>query len=115
WVQVAIVALLALPGVSRWERRRPFAVALVVLLVLLAVRFAGIDADSDWTARYTPWAVAWFIAAGWAAARARTVVHRVLVSAAVVAGASGFFEDPLRETVIVAGVLLLVWVRSVRV
>lgn len=115
WVQVALVAFLALPGVRRWEQRRPFGVAFVVLLALLAVRFTGIDADADWTARYTPWAVAWLVAAGWAAARARTTLHRVLVSAAVVLGVSGFFADPERETIIVAGILLLVWVRSVRV
>lgn len=115
WVQVAIVALLAVPRVRRWEQRSPFAVAFVVLLALLAVRFAGVDAGADWTARYTPWAVAWFVAAGWAAARARTPLHRVAVSVAVLAGTSGFFDDPEREAVIVAGILLLVWVRTVRV
>ncbi|MDP3968405.1 MAG: non-ribosomal peptide synthetase [Nocardioides sp.] len=115
WVQVAIVALLALPRMRRWEQRSPFGVAFVALLALLAVRFAGVDAEADWTARYTPWAVAWLIAAGWTAARACTVLQRLAVSAAVLAGVHGFFGDPEREAMIVAGVLLLVWVRSVRV
>jgi hypothetical protein len=33
----------------------------------------------------------------------------------VVASVPGFFDDPVREAVVVAGILLLVWLRAVRV
>jgi hypothetical protein len=59
----------------------------------------------------------WLFALGWAAVKAPTWRHRLLVSALVAATVPGFFTGPaaLREATIVAGLLLLVWLPSVRV
>ncbi len=59
--------------------------------------------------------VFWLFALGWASVKASGPGHRVLVSAIVVATVPGFFGDPARETAVVAGVLLLVWLGAVRV
>jgi hypothetical protein len=59
--------------------------------------------------------VFWLFALGWATVKATSTRHRLLVSALTVATVPGFFGDPVREGVVVAGVLALVWVGSVRV
>ena len=62
-----------------------------------------------------PLPVFWLFALGWAVARAGTVPQRVLVSALAVLTVPGFFDHPLREATIVAGLLLITWVRALPV
>jgi hypothetical protein len=59
--------------------------------------------------------VFWFFALGWAAAKATTMWHRICVTAAIVATVPGFFfGDTRREIIVIGGLCLLVWLRSVR-
>ena len=65
--------------------------------------------------RYTIGTVAWFVLLGWAASRANTRARRWTVIGLAAAGTIGFFGDPVREAVVVAGIALLVLAPSVRV
>ena len=85
---VAALALLAVPVVDRAERRAPFGFALARLAATLAVRFAFVGVESSHAERYTPWAVVWFFALGWAVARATTVRRRLLVTTLAAARSS---------------------------
>lgn len=117
FVEALVVALvvagvaLAVPAVRRLERRRPFGFAAGVLVATLALRVVAV---SDASVR-RPQEVVWCFALGWAAHRAGSTWQKVVVSAVAVAAVPGFFGQPLREAVVVAGLLLLVWVRTLPV
>ncbi|MEI5584955.1 MULTISPECIES: AMP-binding protein [unclassified Agromyces] len=116
WAVLAIAAIVAVPGLDALERRRPYAFAAVVLVVALAIRSAA----SGGTAATSPLhyelpGVAWLIALGWLVARSTSVRRRLVASAVVLATVPGFFGDPLREAVVVAGLGLLVWATSLPV
>ena len=115
WTLVGALALLAVPVVDRAERRAPFGFALVVLGTTLAVRFALVGIESTHAERYTPWAVVWFFALGWAVARATTVPRRLLMTAVAATSVAGFFGQPGREVLVIGAVALLGWVATVRV
>ncbi|MFC7547980.1 AMP-binding protein [Plantactinospora sp. GCM10030261] len=112
-VHILVVAavLLAVPAVDRAERRWPFGVPMAVLGLALAVRFDLFDLrtghDLPATVRF-----GWLFAIGWAAARAGTRWRRLLVTVAILGTVPGMFDDVRRESVIVAGLVLLVWVPS---
>ena len=115
WTLVGLGALLAVPAVDRLERRHPFwlpyGLALAALLTRYdVVRLFGGDVI------HRAHVLLWLFALGWAAARAPSWRHRLLVSLTVLATVPGFFEGQLaREAVVVVGLLLLTWVRQVRV
>ena len=114
WVSLATVALLAVPALDRLERRAPYRFALGLTLAALAFRFAWVGLEAGPTNRYTIGTVAWFVLLGWAASRADTGVRRWTVVGLAAVGTIGFFGDPLREAVVVAGLALLVLAPSVR-
>lgn len=116
WTLVGVAALLAIPAVDRFERRHPFGLACTLLAVALVARvlvIGGIEAVH--VERYAVLGVAAFIMLGWLIARADTVARRVIASCAVLVVAPGFFGDPVREAIIVAGCLLLCWMPVLRV
>jgi len=106
---VAMVVLMAVPWADRLERRFPFAFAAALVLLGLVWRFQPQDLDLLHTKP-----TLWLFALGWAAARATTTRGRLLVTAVAVGTVPGFFDQPARDGVILAGILLLVWVPSVR-
>ena len=111
---LALVAVMALPVVDRVERRWPFWLPMALAGLGLLTRYEVVEVmGGDVIHRAN--VVFWLFALGWATAKASSTWHRVLVSAVLVATVPGFFEDPAREALVVAGLLLLVWVRSVRV
>ena len=114
WTMLGLALLLAIRPVDRLERRHPWAFALALLAATLGVRYALVGIDAHGVERYAVATVLWCLVLGWAVARADTVRKRLLVSAVAVAATVGFFGDPLREGVIIAGVLLLVWAPSLR-
>ncbi|MDQ0895342.1 AMP-binding protein [Agromyces ramosus] len=116
WSIVGVAVLLLVPVFDRLERRRGFAVALALVAATLTLRYVvagGIVASSP--TRYAIPGVLWLIAIGWLIARATTTTQRLLATAIVLATVPGFFDDPAREALIVVGLVLLTWVRSLPV
>ncbi len=110
YLLLAALALTAVPRVAALERRAPYAFAVGLLVLALVPRFwarlSGYDGDVIHSSAF----VGWLFVAGWAAACAPSARARLMVTALVVAGTLGFTEDLVREAIISAGVLLLVWV-----
>ena len=67
------------------------------------------------TVIHRPEVVWWLVALGWAASRATTTTHRLVVSVALVLTLPGFFEDTQRSLVVLVGALALVWLRRTTV
>ncbi len=116
WSFVGIAVLFAVPGIDAVERRHPYAFALAVLGAALTWRYVvsgGITPDSPM--RYALPAVAWLIALGWLVARSTTLPRRVAATAIVLATVPGFFGEPVRESIVVVGLVLLIWVTGLPV
>ncbi|MDF3341615.1 AMP-binding protein [Mycolicibacterium septicum] len=113
WILVALTAVCALPSADRWERRRPFAFAAAFLALGLVLRYdlAGFGLGRD--AWFTVLAF-WFFAAGWAAAKATATWQRVIVTLVLVVGLHGYFNNSGRETLVLAGFALLIWLPALR-
>ncbi|RHW28195.1 AMP-dependent synthetase [Nocardioides immobilis] len=112
-MMIGAAALMAIRPVAAWERRSPYWFAIVVLAASLIPRFWATATGYDGDLIHSSTFVAWLFVGGWAAARARHHGHRLLLSALLVAGVQGFCGDPVRETVIAAGLLALIWVPTV--
>ncbi|MGE2835696.1 AMP-binding protein [Mycobacterium sp. SMC-4] len=110
WTLVALAVLFWLPALDRAERRYPFAVAAVFLAVGMLLRY-GPGADHD--AKFTMLTF-WFFALGWAAAKARTVLQRIAVTAVLVVGLIGYFDDLDRGALVLVGLMLLIWLPALR-
>lgn len=108
-ILVVAGALVCVPAVRRLERRRPFELPAALTLAALA---ATLPFDGD-RIIHRPQTIAWVFALGWTAQRAVTTQQRVAVSLLALAGAQLFFADPERKGVVVVGLLVLLWVRSV--
>jgi len=108
-----LAVLLCIPAIDRLERARPFAVPLGLALAGLVFRFGIIDVGSHHV-NGRPAMVLWLFALGWAMARADRRWQRWLLTAYIAGVVPGFFGDPLRELTVAAGLLTLLWVRSVR-
>ncbi|MEW2385428.1 non-ribosomal peptide synthetase [Micromonospora sp. NPDC047707] len=108
YLLVGLAALLGLRRVDRWERRHPFAFPLGLTALALLGRYDvfGLDARHDLPSALV---AGWLFTLGWAAARADGVRQRLLVTAAVAVTVPGFFGQPWREALIVAGFALLTW------
>lgn len=105
--------LTALPWVRHVESRHPFALASALTALTLVPRYWVVDSGYDGDVIHSTLFVAWLFTGGWAAEVARGTAQRVLVSALLLLGAVGFTGTPQRDLVIVAGLLLLVWARTV--
>ncbi|KGN40746.1 AMP-dependent synthetase [Knoellia aerolata DSM 18566] len=109
-----VAVLLSVPALDRLERARPFAVPVGLALLGLVFRFGLVDVGSHHV-NGRPAAVLWLFALGWAMARADARWQRWLLTAYVAVVVPGIFGDPTRELTIAVGLLVLLWVRSVRV
>lgn len=114
WILVVVGALLAIRPIDRLERRSPFVFALAIFAAALAVRFIVVGLHAGGVERYAAPFVVWLFALGWVVARASTLRDRLIASVLTVVSVLGFFGDPLREGVIVVGVLALLWVPAIR-
>ena len=114
WCYLGLAALVAVPWVDRWSRRRRSRSR----SSLLAVAWSS---ATRWSAsrrarreRYQAVVVLWCVALGWAAATRR---HRRRAGwswpCAAVVSVVGFFGDPQREAIVVVGILLLLVDRAV--
>lgn len=113
WILVALTAVCALPATDRWERRRPFAVAAAFLAFGLVLRYDLPGFGLGREAWFTVFAF-WFFAAGWAAAKATATWQRFIVTAVLMVGVHGYFGNTGRETLVMAGFALLIWLPAVR-
>ena len=114
WTTAAALALLAVPAVDRVERRAPYGFAMALLLVALAWRYWWVGLEAGPTNRYTIGLAAFFVLLGWTASRADTPARRWTVVGLTAAATYGFFGDPWREGLIVAGVAALVLLPALR-
>ncbi|MEV6811363.1 AMP-binding protein [Micromonospora sp. NPDC051296] len=112
YLLVGLAALVALRRVDRLERRHPFALPMGLTVLGLLGRYDvfGLDARYDLPAALV---AGWLFTLGWAAARADGFGQRLLVTAAAAVTVPGFFGQPSREALIVAGFALLVWLPTV--
>ena len=110
---LGVTAVLAVPAVHRAERRAPFGVAMAFVGLGLLTRYSVLPTGG--TDRLsTAHVVWWLFALGWATAKASTRGRRLVVSAAAVATVPGFFPQAPRTALVVAGILALGWVPTVR-
>ena len=112
WTLVALAAVFLIPAVDRVERRYPFAFAAVLLAVGMALRYDILQLNLGRDAWFTMLAF-WFFAAGWAAAKASTTWQRVLVTVVLTVGLYGYFDSTLREAMVLAGLVLLIWLPAI--
>jgi acyl-CoA synthetase (AMP-forming)/AMP-acid ligase II len=110
---VLLAVLLAVPRVDAWERARPFAFPMALVGVAMLTRYDVVNVPGD--AEHRAHVVFWIVALGWAAARARTTRHRLLVSLVAVVTMVGAFHQWERDAYVAVGLLALVWLPSVRV
>ncbi|MCQ4119517.1 AMP-binding protein [Rhodococcus tibetensis] len=114
YILLVVAALLCIPVVDRTERTYPFLFPMGLVAVGLLTRYGLIDIDDSRNRILTASVVFWFFALGWAAAKATTVWHRMCVTVAIVATVPGFFfGETRREIIVIGGLCLLVWLRSV--
>ena len=113
WTLVALALVFWLPFMDRLERRLPFTIAVVFLVIGLALRYDILGMNLGRDAWFTVLAF-WFFALGWAASKVTTTVQRVAVSVALVVALHGYFDTTLREVTVMAGLLLLIWVPTIR-
>ncbi|HSE72110.1 MAG TPA: AMP-binding protein [Nocardioidaceae bacterium] len=111
---LGLTLLMAVPAVDRAERRWSFWLPMTLAGLGLLTRYELVTVVGG-DVIHRAHVVFWLFALGWAAVKATTHWHRGLVSLVLVATVPGFFADPAREAVVVAGLLLLVWVRSLPV
>ncbi|WP_078843844.1 AMP-binding protein [Streptomyces albus] len=115
YILVFLAAVLAVPALDRAERRFPFGFPLALAALALVTRYnvPGFDLRAP---HLTAVVVFWLFALGWAAARADTAWRRLLLTAVVLATVPGLFPEgdgqTLRTVVAMAGLTLLIWVRS---
>ncbi len=112
WILVLLAVVLSVPKVRGWYREHPFVVATSVAVVSAFARLDVFDLTSP-PGRGTAPAVLWLVAVGWAAGVATSRRQRLLLSAVAVVTLPGFMDNPLREATIGAGLLALIWVRTV--
>ncbi|WP_341273524.1 AMP-binding protein [Microterricola gilva] len=114
WAMLGLACLFAVRPIDRLERRHPWAFAVALLVLTLAVRLALTGIEAQRVDRYTALLVFWCLVLGWVVARATSTGKRIAVSVMVVVATVGFFGEPLREAVIVVGLLVLIWAPQLR-
>ncbi|HET9859158.1 MAG TPA: hypothetical protein VFQ19_05210, partial [Nocardioidaceae bacterium] len=111
---LALTVVMALPLVDRIERRWSFWLPVSLAMLGLLTRYEVVElVGGDVIHRAN--VVFWLFALGWATVKATASWQRLLVSALVLATVPGFFEDLQREALVIGGLVLLVWVRALRV
>lgn len=113
WTLILLTLVFWLPMMDRLERRLPFTVAVVFLVIGLALRYDILGLDLGRDAWFTMLAF-WFFAIGWAASKATTTLQRVAVSVVLIVSLHGYFGNTLRELVVMGGLLLVIWLPTIR-
>jgi hypothetical protein len=106
-VLVVVAVALAVPAVRRLEARRPFAFALGLLALTLAV--ATVPMGDPANDIYRTHSVAFLFVLGWLACLATTAPTRVLVGLLAAVAVPLLLDEPSRQLVVVGGLALLLW------
>nr|WP_241840531.1 AMP-binding protein [Frankia sp. CcI49] len=108
---LVLAALFAIPAVRRLEQRHDFAMAMAVLgAALVASLAADPDVSGAFPTRlYVTHGALWFFVLGWAAQRATTARRKVIVIAVAAGMLPGYFDDAIRETIVGAGLLAMMF------
>jgi hypothetical protein len=114
WTMLGFAAMFLIRPIDRLERRHPWTFPVVLFAAAVTTRFALVGIEAEGIERYTPVTVLWSLVLGWVIARADNSWKCVAASAAAIVATIGFFGDPAREAVVVAGILLLIWVERLR-
>lgn len=109
YVLLAVMALLAIPRLDALQRRYPWAFPMVLFGFALLTRFGILPVIPH------QGPVLWLFALGWATAVATTSSRRWLLTILTVMTVPGFFENEYRNATIIGGILLLVWLPTLRV
>jgi acyl-CoA synthetase (AMP-forming)/AMP-acid ligase II len=109
YLMLASLALLAIPAVDRAERRLPFALPIALSAAGLVTRYELIPGVK----LATPLLAFWLFTLGWATAKATDNRQRLFVTLAAVATIPGFHSDLPRETLMVVGLVALIWLPTV--
>ncbi|HEU4806820.1 MAG TPA: AMP-binding protein [Homoserinimonas sp.] len=115
WTIVGFALVFAIRPIDRVERRHPWGFALALLIAALLLRFALVGVHAHGIERYAAPIVLWCMMLGWAVARADSARKRIMLSVVTVGATAGFFGDPIREGIIGGGILLLIWIPSLRI
>jgi acyl-CoA synthetase (AMP-forming)/AMP-acid ligase II len=113
-ILIFMAAAFAVPLVDRVERRSPFWLPFALSGAFLLTRYGIVDPVGG-DEIHRAHVVFWLFALGWAIAKSTTLRHRFLTSAMVVATVPGFFETTARGVVVIVGVLVLIWFRTIPV
>jgi hypothetical protein len=112
---IVLAVVFCIPAVRRLERARPFAFPSVLLAVAIAVSYARIYEDDPDFRIYRTHVVVFIFILGWLIQRASTPLQKLAISIVSVAAILPFFDRLSRGLIVTGGVLILLWVRSVRV
>ena len=116
YILVGLGVALSIPAIDRFQRRWPWYFAMAVAGLGLLGRYAILLPHPGRLRSLTAYAIVWIFALGWAAAVSQTRWQRLVVSAVAVVAVQGFWPtQPTRELILTAGILLLVWVPSIRI
>ena len=112
-VLVIVTAVLAVPLVHRFERRRPYLVPLLFVGLGLVLRECWVVIGGYNNLRFQTHGVAWFLLLGWLIHRSTTIPLKLATTAVCLVTIPGFFGRTERELLITLGLVLLVWCRDV--
>ena len=113
WTLLGLALAFCVRPIRHLDARFPFAAALALLGLAATVRYWLVGIEAGPTERYSIPIVLWCFALGWAAARANTVLQRLVVTVAAVLLVFGFFGDLQREAMVAAAVAVLLWARPI--
>lgn len=119
-IMVVLALVFSIRPIRHAEQTRPFAFAVGVLGLTWLFRFEIVNLGGAYNEIFRPHTVVCFLAVGWCAQRAATTWQRVLVSVLAIVTTLGYFETVGRtgqldrELRILAMVLALVWISSIR-
>jgi hypothetical protein len=106
---LAVMAALAVPWIRDQEAAHPWRFGFVWLGLAMAVRFALTGVEAESIERYSAATVAWCVPLGYLVARASSPARRLGMTVLIPLCTLGFFDEPVREAVIVTGLLLVLW------
>lgn len=113
-ILVPLAVLLSIPAVRRLDHAHRTVVPAVILTAGLLIRFGIVHLPTVEPHDIRPHDIFWIFALGWVAAEARSNPWRLLVSAVILATVPGYFGEPEREAFLASGLLLLLWLPTLR-